>query len=73
MPQDYESKILLFDNTSPMTSKQHIDKMNDCFYLQEIDDDSVKLRMFAQSLWGEVRKWFKGLISNIIHDLPTFH
>ena len=56
-----------------MISQQHIDKMNDCFYLQEIDDDSVKSRMFSRSLGGEVRKWFKGLNANFIHDLHAFH
>ena len=56
-----------------MTSQQHIDKMNDCFDLQEIDDDNVKLRIFSHSLEGEVRKWFKGLTANSIHDLPAFH
>ena len=47
--------------------------MNNCFDLQEVDYESVKLRMFAQSLGGEVRKWFKSLPTNSITDLPTFH
>ena len=47
--------------------------MNDCFDLQEVDDESVKLKMFAQSLGGEVRKWFKYLPPNSINDIPTFH
>ena len=47
--------------------------MNDCFDLQEIDDDNVKLRIIAQILGGEVRKRFKGLNTNIIHDIPDFH
>ena len=33
--------------------------MDDYFDRQEIDDETVKLRMFAQSLGGEARKWFK--------------
>ena len=47
--------------------------MDDYFYRNEIDDDSVKLRLFAQSLGGEVRKWFKGLAPHSINDLQGFH
>ena len=47
--------------------------MNDYFDRQEIDDEIVKLRMFAQCLGGEARKWFKGLTPNSINDLPSFH
>ena len=32
------------------TTSQHVDKMNDYIDRNEINDDSVKLRIFAQSL-----------------------
>jgi len=73
MPQDYQSKIVLFDGTGPLIAQQHVEKINRCFDLQEVDDGSIKLRMFTQSLRGEVRKWFKSLPTNSITDLPTFH
>ena len=31
------------------------------------------MRLFAQSLGGEVRKWFKGLTPHSINDLQGFH
>ena len=73
LPHDYQSKIPLYDANNATTSSQHVDKMNDYFDKNEIDDDSVKLRLFAQSLGGEVRKWFKGLAPHIINDLQGFH
>jgi len=73
MPQDYQSKITLFDETGSLIAQQHVDKMNDCFDLQEVDEESVKLKMFAQSLGGEVQKWFKYFPANSINDLPMFH
>ena len=73
LPQDYQSKIPLFDASSATTSQIHVDRMNDYFYRHEIDDETVKLRLFAQSLGGEARKWFKGLTTNSINDLPAFH
>ena len=69
LPQDYQSKIPLYDASNTITTSQHVDKMNDYFDRNEIDDDSVKLRLFAQSLGGEVRKWFKGLALRTINDL----
>ena len=47
--------------------------MNDYFNKQEIDDETIKLRMFSQRLGGEARKWFKGLTPNSINDLLVFH
>jgi len=73
MPQDYQSKIVLFDGIGPLIAQQHVDKMNDYFDLQEVEDESIKLKTFAQSLGGEVRKWFKSLPTNSITDLPAFH
>jgi len=69
MPQDYQSKITLFDGTGPLIAQHHMDKLNDCFDLQEVDDESIKLIIFSQSLGGEVRKWFKSLPANSINDL----
>ena len=48
LPQDYQSKIPLYDASNTTTASQHVDKMNDYFDRNEIDDDSVKLRV-----WGE--------------------
>ena len=73
LPQDYQSKIPLYDASNATTASQHVDKMNDYFDRNEIDDDSIKLRLFSQSLGGEVRKWFKGLTPHSIRDLQAFH
>ena len=73
LSQDYQSKIPLYDASNATTTSQHVDKMNDYFDRNEIDDESVKLRLFAQSLRGEVRKWFKGLAPHNINDLQGFH
>ena len=73
IPQDYQSKIPLYDANNATTTSQHVDKMNDYFDRNEIDDDYVKLRLFYQSLGGEARKWFKGLAPHSINDLQAFH
>jgi len=58
MPTDYPSKIVTFDNIGANTAQQHVDKMNDVFDLQEVDEADVKMRLFAESLGGDVKKWF---------------
>ena len=47
--------------------------MNEYFDREEIYDENVKLRLIAQSLGGEARKWFKGLTPHSINDLQAFH
>ena len=44
--------IPLYDASGTTTASQHVDKMNDYFDRDEIDDETVKLRLFAQSLGG---------------------
>ena len=40
--------------------------MQDHFETYEIDDDSVRMRMFVESLTGDVRTWFRSLNANSI-------
>ena len=39
----------------------------------EIDDETIKMRIFAQSLGGEVKKWFKSLPPGSIQDLLALY
>jgi len=55
MPQEYQSKITYFDGTTSCTALQHTRKMQDYFESYEIDDDSVRMKIFVQSLTGDVR------------------
>ena len=68
MPQDYQGKITYFDGTSTYTALQHTKKTQDYFENYEIDDDDVRMKIFVQSLTGEVRTWFKALAANSIAD-----
>jgi hypothetical protein len=73
MPQDYQTRLPQYDSTSSINAQQHVDKMNDYFDLQEVDETDVQMRLFAQSLTGEVKKWFKALRPASINDLAAFH
>jgi len=42
--------------------------MQDYFENYEIDDDSVRMKIFVQSLTGDVRPWFRALPVNSIAD-----
>jgi len=66
MPQDYQSKITYFDGTGSYTTHQHTKKMQDYFENYEIDDDDVRMKIFVQSLIGDVRIWFRALPANSI-------
>jgi hypothetical protein len=72
MPQDYQTRLPQFDGTGPLSTQQHVDKMNDYFDLQEVDEADVQMRLFAQSLTGDVKKWYKGLRAASVLDLTAF-
>jgi hypothetical protein len=73
MPQDYQTRIPLFDGTRTMAAHRHVDNMNAFFDLQEVDEEDVKMRLFSQSLNGQVRDWFKSLPTYSLNDITSFH
>lgn len=73
MPQDYQSKITPFDGTGIYTAQQHTKKMYDYFEIYEIGVDDVRMRIFFQSLTGEVRTWFRALRAKNINSLETLY
>jgi len=66
---------LEFPNSIALVLLMHniTDKMKNFFDLHEVDKNDVKLRILAQSLVGEVRKWSKNLAASSIADLIVFH
>jgi len=73
IPGDYQSKIVTFDNTSSHTAQQRVDRMNYVFDFQEVDEVDVKMKLFAQILVGDVKKWFRSLPIRSIANLDAFH
>ena len=55
------------------TAQQHVDRISNAFEYMEIEDETIRIRMFAQSLSREPKKWFKSLTPNNIHDLPALY
>ena len=47
MPQDYQTRLPQFDGTRPLNTQQHVDKMNDYFDLQEVDEADIQMRLFV--------------------------
>ena len=54
LPHDYQSKIPHFIGKESTTA-QHVDRMEDAFDYMEIEEETVKMRIFAQSLGGDVK------------------
>ena len=47
--------------------------MDDAFDYMEIEEDTIKMRIFSQTLGGEAKKWFKILTPNSINNLPSLY
>jgi hypothetical protein len=72
LPQNYGQRIPKFDNTGKITARQHVSRVIDFMDLEEVDYEDVKLRLFSQSLAGEVRRWYKGLAAGSIPSFQQF-
>ena len=67
-PQEYNQRIKLYDVEGNVSAQTNVDWFNDFIDLEEVDFEDAKMRLFAQSLAGEVRKWFRGLPTSSIQD-----
>jgi hypothetical protein len=72
LPQNYSQRIKLYNVEGNVSSKRHLYWFNDFVELEEVDYADTKMRLFAQSLSGEVRKWFKSLSATSIQDFVAF-
>jgi hypothetical protein len=72
LPQNYSQRIRLYDAEGSVSAQRHLDWFNDFIDLEEVDYADTKMRLFAQSLSGDVRKWFKSLPPTSIRDFATF-
>ena len=72
MPDSYNQRIKQFGEDGDLTAQQHVDWFQDFVDLEEVDEDDVKMRLFAQSLKGEVKKWFRALTPRSIVNSRIF-
>jgi hypothetical protein len=52
LPQNYNQRIKSYDAEENVSAQKHLDWFNDFVDLEEVDDEDVKVRLFAQSLSG---------------------
>ena len=56
LPQNYAQRIKYFDAEGDVTAQQLVDRFIDFIDIEEVDDEDVNMRLFAQSFSGVVRK-----------------
>ena len=57
LPLNYAQIISLYDGEGNVSERYHIGKFDDFIDLEEVDHEDVKMRLFAQSLSREAKKW----------------
>ena len=58
----------MYDVEGNVSAQKHLDRFNDFVDLEEVDYEDAKMRLFAQNLVGEVRKWFRALpVASIVN------
>ena len=69
---NYLKVIPKFDNEGDSTAEKHLAKFYTFADDFQVDEEDVWLRLFAHSLEGEVRKWFRKLPPNSIAHIIDF-
>ena len=72
LPQSCSQRISLYDGDGNFTTRQHVDIFDDFVDLEEVDDDDIKMRLFAQSFSGVAKKWFRDLPARSIATFEAF-
>ena len=72
LPHNCSHRISLFDGEGNFTARQHMDRFDDFIDVQEVDYDDAKMRLFAQILFGEAKRWFKDLTARSITTFDSF-
>jgi hypothetical protein len=68
---DYLKYMPKFTKEGDITAKEHLTAFYSYADNQNIDDEDVWMRFFVQSLDGEVRKWFRGLVPRSIAGIEA--
>ena len=72
LPMNYAQRIALYDGEGNVSARYHVDKFDDFIDLEEVDDEDVKMWLFAQSFYGEAKKWYKYFPPRSIRSFARF-
>lgn len=72
LPNDHPKYLPRFDGENGVTAQKHIQIFEDYLNIFEVDVGDVSIRLFALSLQGKIRTWFKTLPDAIISNLEQF-
>ena len=72
LPHNCSHRISLFDGDGNFTARQHMNRLDDFIDVEEVDYDDAKMRLFAQILSREAKRWFKDLPARSIATFEAF-
>ena len=72
LPLNYAQIISLYDGEGNVSEKYHVGKFDDIIDLEEVDYEDFKMRLFAQSLSGKSKKWYKYFPPRSILSFASF-
>ena len=72
LPLLYSQRLRQFNGERGYSAKEHLEWFSDWKNLEEVDHDNVKVKLFAQFLAGEERRWFTNLPYHSILNYQAF-
>ena len=68
---EYQNYVPKFTGTEGVTAEEHLESFYSYADNLDISEDDVWMRVFVQSLDGEVRKWFRELTPRYVTDIEA--
>ena len=72
LPLGYFTRMRKLYGERGYSTEKHLGWFSDWVDLEEVDHDDVKVRLFSQTLVGEVKKWYKNLVDDSIMRYQSF-
>jgi len=70
-PRDYLKYMPKFTREEDITTEEHLVVFYNYAYNQNIENEDVWMRVFVQRIFGEARKWFRGLAPGSITGIEA--
>ena len=72
LPHDYGQHVKKLNGEDEVSAQQHLVWFDDYCDIENMDDEDIKMRLFALSFSGDVKQWLRSLTNLSIRTFQEF-